>query len=313
MASEIQVEIEETPAETPPADKLNGQSDGKSAKIDVKNDDEPIQEVLTPDAGLEKLKKQLADEQAARQDAERRAQEAAEGEARARGDAQASQLDQLKIAITQTTQANDTLEAKYAEALAAQDFAAAAKINREMATNSARLLALENGKDRLEKAPKPTPRVPTDPVEQFVSNMSPQSAAWVRAHPEYVRDAKKNRQMIAAHELALSRDIKADTDEYFESIEETLRLKKAEAPRREDPTNDPENEIDPMADTAKPVQRKASPPAAPVSRSGNGTGGGQSNRITLTRAQVEAAQASGLTLEEYAKNVAALKKEGRLN
>jgi hypothetical protein len=305
MADEIQVDIEELDHEAAKAAakaKTNGAADPEIAADAEKSGDSAV---ITPESGLEKLKKQLADEQAARRDADRRAAEAAESEARARGDAQTTQLDLIKSAIAQTTQANDALEAKYAEALSTQDFAVAAKINREMATNSARLLALENGKTQLEKAPKPTARAPVDQVEEFASRCTPLSAQWVREHPDFVRDPNKNRQMIAAHELAMGRGIKADTDEYFASIEDTLRLRKQ--PEMTSPDKDDD---DPMKDAARP--RAKAPPGAPVTRSGNGTGG-RANTVTLSAAQVEAAAASGLTPEEYARNLLALKNEGRLN
>jgi len=206
------------------------------------------------------------------------------------------------------TQSSDTLEQRYAEALTAQDYGAAAKVQREMATNAARLMTLEDGKQRLEKAPKPSPRPQVDVVDQFASQLSPKSADWVRAHPEYVRDQKKNREMLAAHELAMARGYKADSDDYFQSIEKTLDLVK------EDPVV-AEIEIDPMKDAAKPVRRVA-PAAAPVTRSGNGAGN-RPNVVTLSAMEVEMAHMnfpdSKNPEQDYARAKMALKKEGRLN
>ena len=63
---------------------------------------------------------------------------------------------------------------------------------------------------------------------------------------------------------------------------------------------------------AKPVARKAPPPAAPSSRAAsNGTGG--RNTVTLTREEREMASMMGMSPEEYGKNKLALKKEGKLN
>jgi hypothetical protein len=313
MAEEIQVDLDAADREAAKKAsqaKPNGAKDPKIDTVEVKAAEPaaktPDREIITPDAGLEKLKKQLEDEKQARADADRRAQEAAESEARARGEVQSSQLDFVKSTITQVTQANDALEARYADALAAQDYAAAAKINREMGANSAKILALETAKERIEKAPKPTPRAAPDPVDQFAAQLTPKSAAWVRAHPDFVRDANKNRQMLAAHELALGRGIKADTDEYFESIEDTLRIKA--------PIIDPADpdDPDPMKDAAATPTRKAPPPAAPVTRSGNGAGN-RSNVVTLSAQEVEIAEMNGLTPEQYARNKVQLKKEGRLN
>jgi hypothetical protein len=270
-------------------------------------------EVVTPDAGIEKLQKQLKAEREARLVAERNAREAAEGEAAARSAVQTSQLDQIKGAIAQVSQANDALEDQYADLMASGDFRGAAKVQRQMGDNSARLAQLEAGKTALERAPKATPRAPTDPIEKYVSTMGkeyPRSIQWVRDHPEFVLDPHKEQQMLAAHQLAMARGYKPDTDDYFKSIEKTLDLTAAPTvvpPHADDP--------DPMADAAASTPtggRGASPSAAPVSRSGNGTGS-RANTIKLSAAEVEMAQNMGMSVEEYAKNKVALKKEGKLS
>jgi hypothetical protein len=259
--------------------------------------------IVKPEEGLEKLKKQLDDEKTARLAAEQRANEAAESERQAKTENQGTQLDLVKNAIITVTQANDALEVKYAEALAAQDFTAVAKINRQMGENSAKLLRLEDGKTAIEKAPKPTVRPTTDPVEQFVSTMTPQSASWVRAHAEYATNPKKTRAMIRAHEDAIDEGLRADTPAYFESIERTLGLQERSEPIIP--------EIDPMADAAKPI-RKAAPASAPVTRSGNGAGA-RPNVVTLSAEEREVAKLNGMTDQEYAREKVALKREGKLN
>jgi hypothetical protein len=278
-----EVQIEKTVAETPRAEKT----------------------VVTPDEGLEKLKKQLEEERAGRLAAEQRANDASRAEVAARTEVQTSQLDLVKGAIERLTESNDSLEGAYADALAAQDWKAAAKTQRQMADNAAKLTQLEAGKKALESAPKPVPRAPADPVEQFASALSPASATWVRAHPEFVRDPHKNRQMIAAHEIALARGLKADSPEYFASVEKTLDV----APpvvTKTDPAPDA------TADAAQAVGGRAAPAAAPVSRS-NGAHGNRPNVVKLTPQEVEMAGIMGMTVEEYARNKVALKKEGKLS
>lgn len=274
-------------------------------------------EVLTPEKGLETLRKQLKDEQEARQAAEARAREAAQAEAEARGRVQTTELDLVKNAIANVTQANDALESKYADALAAQDWGAAAKIQRQMADNSAKLARLEEGKARIEQQPKPTPRVPADPVEQYIASIGPEyprSREWLRAHPEFVRDPHKNRQMIAAHELAVARGYKADTDEYFRSIEKTLDLTPPPAGTNGAGNGAHSVDADPLAESAAVATggRQAAPVAAPVSRSGTGNGS-RPNVMRLSPEEVEIAQNMGMTPEEYARNKLALKKEGKLS
>ena|ERR1700676_2419100 len=270
----------------------------------------PEKDILKPEEGLEKLKKQLESEKQGRVDAERRAQEASEAERQAKTEVQDNNLHLVTTAIANVTQANDLLEGKYAEAMAAQDYAAAAKVQREMTTNAAKLVQLEQGKAALEKAPKPTARRPLDPIEEYAGRIPaeyPRSRTWIREHPEFVRDSQKNRQMIAAHEIALARGYTADTDEYFASIEKTLDLGHA------DPDPPTDDEVDPMKDTAKPAPRsRAAPAAAPVTRSGTG-GGSRPNVVTLSPQEVEIAAMMKMTPEEYARQKIALKKEGRLN
>lgn len=260
--------------------------------------------VVTPDEGLEKLKKDLETERALRQDAERRAAEASHAEATARSEVQTSQLDLVKGAIERLTESSDVIESQLADALTAQDYKAVAKLQRQMAENASKLTQLEAGKKALESAPKPAPRTPTDPVEQFASALSPASATWVRAHPEFVRDPHKNRQMIAAHELALARGHKADTPEYFASVEKTLDIAAPVIAKTDAAT-------DASAEAAQAVGGRAAPAAAPVSRS-NGAHGNRPNLVKLTPEQVEVAQMNRMTPEEYARQLVALKKEGRI-
>jgi hypothetical protein len=299
---EIKIDLDE-------ADAAAAEKVAKKAKSVVDN---PIVElapaapepkpIVQPEDGLEKLKKQLEDEKSARIAAERRADEASASEVAARTESQDNRLHLVTTAISSVKQSNDILKQNYAEAMAAQDFTKVADIQLEMSTNAAKLNDLERGKIALEKAPKPQARAPSDPVEQFVATMSPQSASWIRAHPELVTDVKKNRKMIRAHEDAIDEGIKPDTPEYFQSIERAMGFTKA------DPVI---ADIDPMAETAKPV-RKAAPAAAPVTRSGNGAGN-RPNVVTLTSEEVEMAGMMGQTPEEYARNKIALIKEKRMN
>src|SRR5208282_171772 len=126
---------------------------------------------------------------------------------------QGSQLDLITNAIATIKQSNDVLKSGYAEALGAQDYAKAAELQFSMSENAAKLIQLEAGEKALKSAPKPAPRAQPSRVEEFCSRLTPTSAAWVRSHPDYVNDPKKNRAMLAAHELAMSRDIAPDSPE----------------------------------------------------------------------------------------------------
>jgi hypothetical protein len=314
-SDELTVDLDAADAKAAEDANKNGKSGDKTADSGdvtvekVADQAKPAEkQALTPDEGVEKLRQELADEKAARQAADRRADEATRAEVQARTETQTSQLDLVKGALERVTESNKTLKGRYAEALASQDWSAAADIQLEMSENAAKLIQLEAGKKALENAPKPTPRAPSDPVEQFASSLSPASAAWVRAHPEFVRDQHKNRQMIAAHELALARGHKADTPEYFASVEKTLDIT-APVIKTADVSVD-----DPAATAAQATGgRAAAPAAAPVSRSNNGANGSRPNTVKLTPQEVEIAEMMGMSPEEYARNKVALRKEGKLS
>lgn len=314
-AEEVTVDLDATPgaevgerSQVAPDGSRVGAAD---VKIEVETAPEPEKApkkeaapVLTPDEGLEKLKKQLEDEKSARIAAENRARESSEAEVRARTESQGTQLDLVKSAIASITSSNALLQSRYRDARAANDIDAEFEIQKEMSSNAAKLLQLESGKNALEKAPKITPRVADDPVERLASQLSPNSAAWVRSHSEYARDPVKYRKMIRAHEDALDDGFTADTPDYFAAIEQRLGVSQ---PRRDDPIHD-----EPTTEAARPStsrpSRQTAPPSAPVSRSGNGTGSSYAkNAVPLTADMQEMARLlfpdSKTPYEDYARNM----------
>lgn len=257
------------------------------------------------DKSLEDLKAQLERERQARLEAERRAHETESSLYQAKNETKNSNLHLVSNAIETVRQTNDVLKANYREAMAVGDYDSAADIQASMVENAAKLQQLEQGRKALEKTPDyevPDPYMPSDPVEALASQLSPRSAAWVRSHPEYATDPKLYQKMLAAHNLAVTDDIEADTDEYFEAIETTLRIRSA--PRGYD--------SDASSQAAKPTQRRSSPPAAPVSRGGSGTGS-RTNVVRLTAEEREMASLMGMTEKEYAISKMELKKSGRMN
>ena len=284
-------------------------------ELDLGDDPKPAEDIIvekseekTPadpvEDTLEALKKQLEEERKGRQEAMRRASEAEQSAYAAQGEVQDTSLHLVSNAIDTVRQNNNILKSNYREAMAMQDFDTAADIQAEMSANAARLLQLEQGKQALENQPRqPAPKpYQADPVEALASQLSPRSAEWVRRNPQYATDPRLYQKMIAAHNLAMADDIPADSDDYFDAIEDTLRM------RRQDNSRD----YDAMADAAKPTQRRSAPPAAPVSRSGGG-GGSKPDRVTLSAAEREMASMMGMTIDEYGRNKLILQKEGKLN
>ncbi|UOF80352.1 endopeptidase clp ATP-binding subunit C [Caudoviricetes sp.] len=282
--------------------------DDLEVKIEIEEEEPQQQEdepkVVKPEDGVEELKRQLEAERARRQDAERLAHEASERERLARNDKDDSDIQLVSNAIQTLNRDGEILKANYAAALRNGDFARAAEINDEISETKAQLQQLNNGLEAMKSKPKVQPQPPrsADPVEAFASQLTARSAEWVRAHPDYVRDPKMNRKMIAAHELAVADGIAPDTDAYFAAIEETLRIKPQAAPVV--PQDD-----DASSAAAKVTQRRdAAPAAAPVSRGGSN----RSNVVRLTSAEREMAEMMGMKPEDYAKNKMALQKEGKL-
>jgi len=253
----------------------------------------------TEDA-LAALKAQLEDEKARRVAAEQRASTLANSEHSARVEAQDSNYNLVVNAIGTLKQSQEALKSNYAAAMEAQDFAAAADYQVQMADTSAKLLQLEQGKQAMEQAPKPERQpVSTDPVEALASQLSPRSADWVRKNPQYATDSRLYTKMLAAHNIAVADGLVPDTDDYFAAVENTLGMGRPAAPAAAAQEDD-----SPMSAAAKP---SAPPAAAPVSR-----GGESSNRVRLSGEEIDMAKLMGMTPEEYAKNKVALQKEGKL-
>lgn len=283
------------------------EDDPKAAVSDIKvekveNEDKKAE--VGADEGINDLKMKLEQERQARIQAEKQAQMAAQAVAEAKNEVQDTNLQLVKNAIDTVKRNNDILKYNYSEAMAVGDYTKAAEIQESMSINASKLMELERGRQHMESAPKyeaPQVQTPSDPVEAIASQLTPRSAEWVRRNPNFVTDPRLYQKMVAAHNIALADGHSPDTDDYFASVEETLRISKRVPVEAEDP----------MADAAKVTQRRA-PPAAPVTRSGTGTGS-RPNVVRLTRLEAETARDLGMTEEEYARNKLLLQKEGRLN
>lgn len=275
--------------------------DDLEVQIEDAGDDAPEPEkVVAPEEGIADLKRQLDEERARRAEAERRAQEMAQQAHAARMDKEDTDIQLVANAIDTLDRDTELLKQSLQYAMQTGDHARQVELQEEISDNKAKLLQLRNGLEAMKAKPKTPPPQPVqrDPVEAFAAQLTPRSADWVRAHPDYVRDPKLNRKMIAAHELAVADGHAPDTDAYFAAIEETLRIKPQAKVVEEDASES----------AAKVVQRRdAAPAAAPVSR-----GQPSRNAVRLTAAEREMAEMMGMKPEEYAKNKLALQKEGKL-
>jgi hypothetical protein len=269
--------------------------------LELTPEEEPEAPQEEEPAYITDLKRQLAEEKAARIQAEQKAHQANRETHKAKSEVDDTNLQLVVNAIDTVNRDIELLSQAHTFALQSGDFDRATKIQREMSANEAKLLQLENGRQAMENAPRqPEPQMaPADPVEAFASQLSPRSADWVRKHPEFVRDPRLNAKMIAAHNLAVADGIPTDTDDYFAAIEETLKV----TPKPVQTDTDDQY-------AAKAVRRRdAAPAAAPANRGGQSA---SSNVVRLTAAEREMAEMMGMKPEDYAKNKVALKKEGKI-
>jgi len=254
---------------------------------------------LTVEAGIDALKAQLEDERRAREAAERRAKEAYEQASAYKNDAADSNMKMIDSAIDTLKRNQEILKQNLRDAVAMGDADAQADIMMSLNKTDRQLDEVQKGKQQYEATVK---RSAADPVEALASQLTPRSAEWIRAHPEAVHDPVMNRKLRRAHEDAIDDGLVADSDEYFSYVENRLNVRK--------PVQQQEAALS-EASTSTAGRRAAAPPAAPVSRSGTGTGG-RPNVVTLTRAEQEAARDMGMTPKEYAENKMALVKAGKL-
>ena len=281
----------------------------KEPEIKIEEPKEEAPAEISPEDGIETLKKRFEEERLARIEAEKRAESATRAANEARGQVDEGNLQLVNSAIDTLKRESDILKANLRAAMASGDYAAAADAQEAMADAKAKLLQLENGRAALQEQAK-NPRIHPqqipayDPVETLASQLSPRSAAWVRAHPEFARNERLTQKMVAAHNLVTADGVQPDTDEYFETVERILGV---QAPAASVAAAEA-----PMSAAAAPAQRRSSPAAAPVSRSGTGTGGGSPNVVRLSADEREMAKMMGMTAEEYARNKLALIKDGKL-
>ena len=297
----------------------------ENLEIEIENDeiahDEPVvvekepeiepKSEIEPDEGIQDLKLKLETERQARHEAEKQARMAEERAYRASTDVHDSNLQLVRNAIETVKVTSDNLKRAYSEALSVGDYEKSAEIQEAMSLNAARLMELERGRVATENAPPPSapaPQQPIDPVEALASQLSPRSGDWVRRNPQCVTDPRLYQKMVAAHNLAVADGYAPDSNDYFDFIEDTLKINRrqtSQSPRTQ--TEDDE----PLSSASKPVQRRSAPPAAPVSRAGTPTGQ-RPNQVRLTRQEAETARDLGMSEEEYARNKMLLQKEGRL-
>ena len=260
--------------------------------------------VISAEDGIRELRRRLEAEHQGRLEAEHYAKYAREQASRAYEEVGETQFHLVSNALDTVRRDGDILKSQLRDAMNIGDHDRAAEIQEAMSTNAIRLNQLEAGKRDMETRPRqpafnpppPPPPQPAyqDPLEQIAGAVSPRSASWIRANKDSLGNERALREMFRAHESAVDHGYAPDSDAYFQFVENRMGISDSR-----------------QQAASAPVQRKAAPPAAPVSRSGNGTGS-RPNVVRLSSEQQEMAKNLGMTNAEYAAQVVALRKEGKL-
>jgi hypothetical protein len=144
----------------------------------------------------------------------------------------------------------------------------------------------------------PPQQQPQDPLEAFLASVPESTANWLRAHPEYMTDQRKNAALQHFHWVARDEAGEEFTPRYIERLEHHLGLRQQSngVPKQSITTPAPRYEAPP-----RQQHRQSAPVSAPPSRepASMSTGRPASRRVPLTAEQVEIAKASGISVEEY--------------
>jgi hypothetical protein len=289
-------------------------------KVEIKTEPAPVvkteptedEQVLALKKQLEDLKKvdtsRAAEMARLQSEAQRARTEYAERVRVAQEGTEQAQYDAILNAIGAATAEGDSAERDAAAALAANNVAKLIESQRRIARAESRLERLEEGKSAFEARRDAVKSAPPPVVDQFeasISKVPEQARGWLRTHPEYVTDTRKNAKIQALHWDAVEAGHTAFSTPYFEYIETELGLRQKPAETAEDD------------DEPTPPPRKDPVVSAPVSRSSqslsDGKKTGSSTTVELSPEEREMAKLSGVDERVYAQNklrLQALKKQG---
>lgn len=246
-----------------------------------------------PDAAIEAMRRQLAELQGR--------QEAAEADAsRARLEADAQHV---KHARTLAEAAARKAQADYEAAAAASDWKAASAAQVAIAAAVADLREYQAAEAEIAHELKHPPRraaAPTqqqaaaDPFEAAISAFSEPTRAWVRKNKaDLTADPMRGKLAEAGHIVAVSKGITPDTPEYFAFLDKHMGYTVADEP------------------TPKPARKATGKPQVAAPAGGSGASRGSVTEVKLSRDEIAAAKALGMTTAAYARNKARIIENGR--
>lgn len=201
-------------------------------------------------------------------------------------------------------------QAAWAEAEAAGDIKAKSDANRRLARAEAAISRHAESKDIYEankkKAPEKVEAQPATDFESRIAQLPEAAKTWLRGHPEYVNDQRKNVKIQSLHYDIIEEGHPAFTPAYFDAMDIKLGFKQPPKETRDDDEDDA---------PPPPPQRRTVVTSAPPTREAPsaGTGRAESSRIVLTQEQREIARSSGISEIEYGRQLMklnGLKKDG---
>lgn len=281
--------------------KIQGEGEQQLSLLIDDPSDKPAKQKSKPsDDGVDALKKQLSssrqreEELTTAREAEAVARRRAEAEAaEAKKQVVSTQTEAITAALTSAKGEADALQGQIQQALESGEYKVATELQRKLARAEATIMRYEDAKTELDaqaKKPPPEEKRPepqsSDPFEAQISKLPPRSKTWLREHREYATDPKLNKQLIAAHHVAMAEDHTYESDAYFQRIEEHLGL-----------GGDDGGEPEVVEETPRRQPRHSAPVSREAPANRHGVSG---NRVTLTQAEVGIARDLGMTPQEYA-------------
>lgn len=268
-----------------------------------KDDESPQPDVSALQKRIEELeraekfaKERFEAEQKRADEAERKRSEVQTESGRFQEEALQAQYDAIVNALEASRAEAETAERLLERAEFDADPKAKSDAYRKLARAEANITRLEDGKAAYEarlqaekaKPKQEAPRV--DAFEAAIANMPPLVKDWMRSHPDYMTDQRKNAKIQALHWDVLDEGHGFGTQAYVESMEQKLGMR--EAPKKVE-----EREED------EPRQRTTVVTQAPPTRDvpSAGTGKPSSTKVTLTAEEREIARLNEISEIEYAK------------
>jgi hypothetical protein len=274
-------------------------------EIEIVHADTPAELEVTPqpeatvapsvDQGIADLQRQLDAERARSAAAEQRAAQAQTEAGQFKSQAEQNQYTAISRALEAANAAGDAAENKYIAAMEAGDYKAAAKAQAEIARVAQQQSQLEAGKSQMEamrndpryQQPK-QPAIDPNSFEGRISNATPRTQAWLRAHPDAINDPEKNAEVLLAHQRAIKAGHAPDSDGYFTFVEQNAGYtSKPAAPQRQ-------------ANVSAPVNQQSRAPAGQQVKT----------TFTMTPKMRELASISGVDETTWAKQYLAALKSG---